>query len=243
MKKLLIFILFFLCYNLYCQDKEPTPYDIIWGASTTARPIDLDSFQLDKIKLGFQWSGSIQMSNALKHNVVHGHVPLSGLGENIDFDTEMLVIGQPQIEGIRNMAMIQYEPTLITEDYRNFVTRKNDSTNAIFGFGNVHGTILDSSESSNINYNRLLLYKDSLSTYPADSIVLSEITPSDEFFTLDGNYQLGGYDGERWNLTINLRRLDLIDDALTNDTVLVIKLPYVAIDSTGDTVTFPPKEQ
>ncbi len=64
MKKLILIILLLLGINLYSQDKEPTAYDLIWGGSPIARPIEIDSFNIDGIKLGFQWSGSSQMSNA-----------------------------------------------------------------------------------------------------------------------------------------------------------------------------------
>jgi type IX secretion system substrate protein len=232
MKKLIIFILFFSCLNGYSQDKEPSKYDLIWGASTTPRPLEVDSFNIDRIKLGFQWSGSTQMSNALLHNIVHGGDPSGAIGI---FDEGMHTISQPNIKGIRDMAFIQYEPTLVTSDFRNFNTRHNDPTNAIFGFGNVYGTIMDSSFSGNNEYNRLQLFQDSLSVYPPDKIVLSGITPKTEFFTLKGSGQIGSYNGEKWNLSINLRNLDLTDSAMTDDIVLVIKLPFVAVDSTGDT--------
>lgn len=134
MKKILIFILLFLCYNLYSQDSEPTPYDLIWGGSHTPRPMVVDSFNIDGIKLGFQWSGSPKMSSALLHNIVHGGTPVSVHPEV--FDDGTYVIGQPTIYGMNNMAMIQYEPTLITNDYRDFTTRPYDNTNAIFRFSN-----------------------------------------------------------------------------------------------------------
>lgn len=71
------------------------------------------------------------MSNALFHNIVHGGNP-GAVDSN--FTEDMYMIGQPPIEGIRNMAMIQFEPTLVTSDFRDFKTRYNDPTNAIFGF-------------------------------------------------------------------------------------------------------------
>lgn len=72
MKKIILIALLLFCYNLYSQDTEPTPYDLIWGDSPTARPMQVDSFNIDGIKLGFQWSGSPKMSSALLHNIVHG---------------------------------------------------------------------------------------------------------------------------------------------------------------------------
>ena len=64
MKNLILITILFVSINLYSQDKEPTPYNLIWGGSPTPRPMEIDSFNIDGIKLGFQWSGSSQMSNA-----------------------------------------------------------------------------------------------------------------------------------------------------------------------------------
>lgn len=191
MKKIIIISLFLSTFNLFCQDSEPSAYEIEWGSLPTNRPLEVDSFNVDRFKLGFQWSGSPQMSNALYHNIVHGGNP-GDVSDN--FTEEMFVISQPHVKGIKNMAMIQYEPTLQVENYRDFVTRYNDPTNAIFGFGNIKGRILDTSLSGSVNYNRLILEQDS--SYPANKVVLSDITPNDQFFTINGGGQISDYDGE-----------------------------------------------
>lgn len=190
MKKLIILTLMIMFYqNSFSQDKEATAYEFPWGADPiTNRPLEVDSFNIDRFKLGFQWGGSSKMSNALYHNIIHDKVFTASKYDS-NFKEDMYVIGQPAVQGIKDMAFIQYEPTLQTSDYRIFNPRPDDPTNAIFGFGNVKGRILTSPGA--INYNRLILEKDSMSSYPADSIVLSQITPNDEFFTFISVYSNG----------------------------------------------------
>lgn len=72
MKKLIILILIVFTFYSHSQDYEPNHYLIEWGGLTTDRPLEVDSFNIDGFKLGFQWSGSSQMSNALFHNIIHG---------------------------------------------------------------------------------------------------------------------------------------------------------------------------
>jgi len=233
MKKLIIIIFLSILYMSNSQDYEPNHYLIEWGGLTTDRPLDVDSFNIDGFKLGFQWSGSSQMSNALRHNIIHGGTSNSHVFDS-NFVEDMHVIRQPDVE-IWNMSFIQYEPTLLTSDYKDFITKYSDTTNSIFGFNNIHGTVYNSSFSGDLNYDRLLLYKDSLSSYPADKVVLSDITPKDKFFTISKGGQLSGFDGEKWNLSINLRKnIDTVDE-FSDDIVLVIKLPYKAININGDT--------
>lgn len=228
-------MLIFTTSSIICQNYEPSPYNIKWTADSIPKPLVQDSFNIkNRYKLGFQWSGSSQMSNALYHNIRHGST-FNPDSIDSNFTEEMYAIGQPGIE-IDNATFIQYEPTLQTSDYKNFIIRHYDSTNAVFGFNNIHGTILDSSLNSDENYNRLLLYQDSISSYPSDKIVLSDITPKTEFFTFKKPGQLSKYDGTKWNFSINLRRLDLSDNIENNDTILVIKIPYMAIELNGDTV-------
>ncbi len=241
MKKLIILILFTIISVSNSQNSEPSPYSFVWSTDSISKPLEVDSFNIDGFKLGFQWSGSSQMSNALYHNIIHGK---SFAPHNYDsnFTEDMHVIGQPGVE-IKNMASIQYEPTLLTSDYKNFATRPNDPTNAVFGFNNIQGTVYDSTFSGDINYNRMMLFQDSMGNYPADGIVLSDITPKDQFFTdkWPDESQLEDYDGENWNISINLRRFDLDDVEESDDVVLVIKLPYIAKDTAGNYTGISPK--
>ena len=67
MKNLLILI-FLITLPLISQDNEPTPWNFVWGHSSTPRPFVLDSFEQESMFTGFQWGGSWQMNNALLNN-------------------------------------------------------------------------------------------------------------------------------------------------------------------------------
>ena len=67
MKKLLILV-FLLNFPLLRQDKEPEPWEFIWGSSSSKRIFELDSFPQTSFLTGFQWSGSTIMNNALGNN-------------------------------------------------------------------------------------------------------------------------------------------------------------------------------
>ena len=64
MKKLIL-VLFLFSSLLNAQDKEPNPWEFVWGFSTSKRPFVLDSFPQTSIMTGGQWSGSTRMNNAL----------------------------------------------------------------------------------------------------------------------------------------------------------------------------------
>ena len=67
MKKLMILI-FLVTIPLISQDKEPEPWEFIWGSSASKRIFELDSFPQTSFLTGFQWSGSTIMNNALGNN-------------------------------------------------------------------------------------------------------------------------------------------------------------------------------
>lgn len=242
MKKLLIILIIVLSYySLESQTYEAKPFNFTWTADSVPKPLVLDSFTVNSFLLGFQWSGSPRMNQALRHNANAGG-KFQYEPNNFDGINQIHIIAQPS-ENAQNgkhlqyvdAHYIQYEPTLYSSDYTKFRPRFNDSTNAVFGFSNIHGKVLPSIQFADTNYNRLILYKDSLANYPADSIVLSGINPNDKFETYKGKGQHGGFTGEKWNISLNLRRLKPHIDQSFNptDTVLVIRLPYAAKDSFG----------
>ena len=67
MKKLLILV-FLLNFPLLSQDKEPEPWEFVWGFSPTPRTFVLDSFPQTSFLIGFQWGGSKRMNNVLGNN-------------------------------------------------------------------------------------------------------------------------------------------------------------------------------
>ena len=68
MKKLIILLTIFVSLPLISQDKEPEPWEFIWGNSASKRIFELDSFPQTSFLTGFQWSGSTIMNNALGNN-------------------------------------------------------------------------------------------------------------------------------------------------------------------------------
>lgn len=214
--------------NCYSQDSEPSPWNFVWGHSTIPRSFEPDSFQQESIKTGFQWSGSTKMNNALKNDIQTGsyYQPLT---EPIHTPLNLILKPTWLDDTGYNPAyfravMMQYEPTLpLDGTNEGQILRPDDDTDPIFGFRNRKGTILTNSVSG--NYSRLLLYKGG--GYTGDT-VLSDIWPQPEFYTRDrGGGQTDNYHGEKWYLTINLKRLNPIVDSLKdNSPVLSLRIPY-----------------
>ena len=242
MKKLFIlFVIVLSYYSLESQTYEAKPFNFKWNADSIPKPLVLDSFTVNSFLLGFQWSGTPRMNQALRHNANAGG-KFQYEPNNFDGINQIHIFSQPSVNAYNGIHLkytdahfIQYEPTLYTIDYKQFRPRPIDPTNAIFGFSNINGTVLSSIQFADTNYNRLILYKDSIANYPSDSIVLKGIQPNDKFETYKGTGQHDGFTGEKWNLSINLRRLKPHIDQSFNptDTVLVIRLPYMAKDTFG----------
>ena len=68
MKNILLFLFLLSLISLYGQDSEPTSWQFKWGFSNDLRTFELDSFKQRSVLTGFQWSGSLQMNNALLNN-------------------------------------------------------------------------------------------------------------------------------------------------------------------------------
>jgi len=244
---IIVFIL--LSSRLIAQDIEPQPLKFIWGSSSQPRPLDVDSFQQNNIITGFQWSGTPKMNHYLHNNATASGSPtLTTTDTNTYlywedgtiYNSKMYLSSQPcylrQFSlwgdyavdhcrmGVRNAPAMVYEPTLLIPAGHEgeFNVRQYDSTNAIFGFHHIVGEILPAAQHTNENYNRLHLRKN-IDT----GIVLSDIWPHPQFFTNEGCAQSGGYQGQKWNLTINLRRYDIAEDSnLDSAVILEIKIPY-----------------
>ncbi|MCB0702956.1 MAG: hypothetical protein KDC55_09645 [Ignavibacteriae bacterium] len=186
MKKLIILII--ISFGIIsAQDKEPNPWQFIWGYSTTPRPFVLDSFPQTSILTGGQWSGSTRMNNALKNNATTAGYYSPA---NATVETPLNLIIQPKWfdanyyqPGYFGAVMMQYEPTLpINSSNQGKILRPADTTSPIFGFRNRKGTILN--DPAEGNYSRLILYKDS--SY-INSTVLSDIWPQPRF----NSYEIG----------------------------------------------------
>lgn len=146
MKKL-IFLLFIITTVLHSQNFEPTPWEFIWGTSSSPRPFVLDSFNQKSILTGFQWGGSTKMNNALENNAATGS-NYTVASESVKRPINMLL--QPRwvdstdySPGYFAAVMMQYEPTLpLDGTNEGNILRPNDTTDPVFGFRNRSGTTL-----------------------------------------------------------------------------------------------------
>ena len=114
--KTLIFLLLINFSLIIAQDKEPNPWEFVWGFSTSKRPFVLDSFPQTSILTGGQWSGSTRMNNALKNNATTAGTYSEA---NATVETPLNLIIQPKWfdanyyqPGYFGAVMMQYEPTL-----------------------------------------------------------------------------------------------------------------------------------
>jgi hypothetical protein len=191
---------------------------------------------------GFQWFGNYGLNKALNMNSsINGPIDYNYPNDNCDPDTNALNFEEPihnikQAYVCHNMAGMQYEPTLelTLDEFNNFKTRAGDPSNPVFGFEHVEGEIL--TDTSDINYSRLILRDTILNSY-APKNVLSGIVPNPNFWSEFGEYQLHGYSGEIWWLSLNINRLDS-DLSTSSDTVLKIRVKYITDSSNSGSIKF-----
>jgi len=173
--------------SLLGQDKEPSAWNFKWGYSDNQRVFEQDSFKQSSVLTGFQWSNTLPMDNALFNNCVAEHgmeqveagnrvFPLYSINQPTWWDKGYYWIGA------YFSPFMQYEPTLLFNDTTTGkILRPADQSDPIFGFKHIDGEILN--DSTDENYSRLILYKNSLPSYGNDSIVLKNIWPQPCFTT------------------------------------------------------------
>ena len=187
MKKIFIIMIVLNSLFLLGQDREPSPWLFKWGDSDQERIFVLDSFKQTSMFTGFQWAGSLEMNNVLLNNCLAiAGTPQVSLGSRV---YPLNIIVQPTWWdrsyykiGAHYSPFMQYEPTLLLNDTtEGKILRPADPSDPVFGFKHIKGTIL--TDSTNENYSRLILYKNSLQSYGSDSIVLKNIWPQPCFKT------------------------------------------------------------
>lgn len=73
MKKLIFFLLLIISnFSINSQTFEAKPFNFTWTADSVPKPLVLDSFNVNTFLLGFQWSGTPRMNQALRHNANAG---------------------------------------------------------------------------------------------------------------------------------------------------------------------------
>jgi len=187
MKRITIAIILFLTsFSIYSQDTEPSAWQFKWGYSDSPRVFEPDSFKQTTMLNGFQWYGSRKMNDALLNNARAAGSYIYGTGNE---ENPLYLVHQPywidssSYEPAYFYApFMQYEPTLLLNDTTvGKILRSADPSDPVFGFEHIKGTILN--DSTNENYSRLILYKNSLPSYGNDSIVLKNIWPQPCFKT------------------------------------------------------------
>jgi len=127
----------------------------------------------------------------------------------------------------KHSSMFQYNPSLNIDYLGQPVRRLVDTTNPIFGFQTVRGEIIEESDNSNQHYSKHILRKDSVTSVPIT--VFGNTWPQPQFETFDEEGEWFGYKREKWNLSINLRKLDPNpSDTLNSDVILTIYISYNA---------------
>lgn len=226
--------------NAYSQDSEPSGWSFIWDSDEIPKPFNTDSIEQKSMLTGFQWSSTLNMNNALLNNTfaTQGYDSLEA-GSSRTYP--LLFINQPTwmdnkyyVIGAWFAPFMQYDPALFIDSPGDFYTRPGDPSDPVFGFMNIKGRILDESDSTDTNYSRLILEKDSLNLL--DSIVLSEPWLNNVIKHTSIGDRLEDaedsiYNGEAWYLSLNLRRYNS-DTSSGADTVLSIRLPYFTSDTT-----------
>ncbi len=255
-----LFLLFFISVDAFCQDKEVSKSDFNFKYEGVDIDISQDRFKQKNFFLGFQWSGTGRMSellymNARASNIAckhpHSLTPFGGRADSFDYAEKMNLIIQPgktalghEIAHIRNAASMTYEPGLhITHStpssdmsYKSY----NDSMNPVFGFRTKNG-----GTSADYTDGRRRLELRTIANIPSTIPVISNPWPDDQFFTFDGGTS-GAYsyfDGKKWYLTINLRSINMLPGMslpvfYDPTPVLKIKLPYTRRDGSTGTIKF-----
>lgn len=230
--KYYIVLLLAICFSLInAQDKEVSPMKFTYKYGDTTfvnKTFKPELLKQKNFVISTQWEGHPRVLKALLFNYNQGWHPNWGIPPLRDLDSSYKL---KHIWDNRNYEYIPgcvFEPTLyIPENKRDeLVVRKYDTTLAVWGFSHVKGTILPESQHNDDNYNRLILKKDSLSSYSSDSIVLKNSWMNNLYSYNSGDPNYPSRNGKWMKVSINLRRLNTNEVCNNNDTLLTIKLPY-----------------
>ncbi|MCX6148776.1 MAG: hypothetical protein NTW25_16205 [Candidatus Kapabacteria bacterium] len=232
MKKIILLLsLLIIFISLQAQDREPTIMKFTYkinGTTFADVPLNRDSIKPKNFVISTQWGGHPKMLHALKFNYTEDKSTTPK--PNTDTNNKINYIWQVNTCTHDLVAPgFIYEPTLTIDSLKpdKFNPKLNDTTKAIWGFRKRLGTV--TSDTTNINFDRLVLYHDSANSNPSDKVVLSNSWINNKLY-YNGNYYYDSTNhGKHLNFGINLRRLDpteIRDSTNENDTLLIIRLPY-----------------
>jgi hypothetical protein len=166
MKKIILTIAMLITITTsgFSQDDYPKPFKFDYkvnGVQKTNEPFKREYIKQTKFHLGTQWYGHPIILKALKMDVNEGTQSGDDIIPNTDSNYKMRYIFESK--SFDNDRVFQYEPTLYIplSDTGKLITKPNDKNHSIWGFSNIQGTRLLPADTSNENYDRLILYHDS----------------------------------------------------------------------------------
>ena len=219
MKKTILLLMLCCFLPVFSQTYEVTqvPFTILGKSNYYISP-DSSYFKQNNFILGWHWGGSKKITKALLCNqndaannddLDSKHTPTYLFVKMHDEQWNYIYTHGPGPD-IMNARGITYEPTLsISGDPLKFTPRVGDTTNPIFGFKHIAGSI--QSNPSDPNFNRLIV-----DNTVQDSIILDDPWDAGQlfFFRYDDKLPTAlfyEYSGRAFNFVINLRRFDKND--------------------------------
>jgi hypothetical protein len=239
-KNLIVIILLILNVSTYAQDIERSPikFDYKIGINNYInKPLMPERFPQNQFMISTQWGGHPRMLQALKFNCTQDWRPNWGISPDTIQDPNYKIFYIWDNRYWEGAAGFQFNPTLyIPPDQRGkFISKPKDTTRSIFGFSYIKGTILDSNQSNNENYDRLILNKNDTSLFSSDSIILKYSWINNMYFYFAGDTNIAT-NGTRWLISINLRRLDT--NEVCNNNFLNQSKKYLAFIKNITDITF-----
>ena len=236
-------IMFVSLGKLYSQNCEPDTMSFTFyrddGSSFNAKMSD-KAVPQNHILLGWQWGGMPIMTSKLLMNSNQGYE----FRDTLYSSTFIPSVRQNYIAAgwVPTVCQSMEFSAALKSVPDSFVTIPGDPWHNIFGFQNIKGEIQPTQIQDPTNFHRLILK--TTGSYVNDT-VLSNPWMDNQYLcydqSLDTNYKYNwniylnkiGWDGQHWYLSINLRRLDSLDNSSGNDTILAISMPALLSDNSN----------
>lgn len=252
MKKLIILML--LVSFLKAQDRLDPDAKLKYTVSPySTAPTTIYDTTRNEFIYGWNWgSESKKLDEALGINFIHesnDYHPANTnwsdpngiwgdifMGENsrLTWSTRSIAHGDIT-EGHIQAPAIHFEPYFPVDSSDLFLGWVGDSVGSVFGFKFRHPEFVQIQDPEN-NFHHFIMSESGMPPGVDQVVALEGLWPNDEFIALtrDGeNTQFprqNEYNGTEWYLTMRLKPLEVIDSTNYQDTVLIITMPYKAMD-------------
>lgn len=178
--------------NLFAQDWYASPFSLKWGASATPRILNIDSFTVNRFMLGFQWSGTAKMRNALKMNSYSGN-----LGFYLDSTSD------EQVDLINNILYYNHGPYISAYKIDTQSSITNDETKNIF---NIPSN--SNAETLQINFQLSNNYFVNMRIYNSNGKLINEIENKNYTFGIySQNYNIQNLPNGAYYVLIKLNNM------------------------------------